>query len=145
MRKILILGSGAGGTIVANMLQKQLNDAEWEITIIDRQEQHHYQAGYLFIPFGVYARDDILKPKKEFIPKGVNFVVDNIVRIDKEQRRVETEKGQYDYDWLVIATGCNIYPSEIDGLQDRRRTDVFDYHTTDGTMAHYKKLKYYKS
>ena len=51
MRKILILGSGAGGTIVANMLRKELPESEWKITIIDREEQHHYQAGYLFIPF----------------------------------------------------------------------------------------------
>ena len=53
MRKILILGSGAGGTVVANMLRKELVESEWEITIIDRKEQHHYQAGYLFIPFPI--------------------------------------------------------------------------------------------
>jgi sulfide:quinone oxidoreductase len=63
MRKIVILGSGAGGTIVANQLRKQLSESEWQITIIDRDEQHHYQAGYLFIPFGIYSRADILKPK----------------------------------------------------------------------------------
>lgn len=70
MRKILILGAGAGGTIVANMLRKQLSEAEWQITIIDKDERHHYQAGYLFIPFGVYSEGDVLKAKKDFIPQG---------------------------------------------------------------------------
>ena len=37
MRKILILGSGEGGTIVANMLRKELVGSEWGITIINRQ------------------------------------------------------------------------------------------------------------
>ena len=70
MRNILILGAGAGGTIVANMLRQQLSEAEWRIVIIDRDDRHHYQAGYLFIPFGIYGQADVLKPKQEFIPRG---------------------------------------------------------------------------
>jgi sulfide:quinone oxidoreductase len=146
MRKILILGSGAGGTIVANMLRKELLESEWEITIIDRQEQHHYQAGYLFIPFGVYSEHDVIKPKKEFIPKGVNFVLDNVVKINSEERQVETETGgQYNYDWLVIATGCDIAPVEIDGMMDGWGTDIFDFYTLDGSLELYKRLKYFNS
>ncbi len=146
MRKILILGSGAGGTVVANMLRKELVESEWEITIIDRKEQHHYQAGYLFIPFGIYSENDVIKPKKEFIPKGVDFVVDNVVKINKDERRVETEQGrQYDYDWLVIATGCDIVPTEIDGMMDGWCTDIFDFYTLGGALELRKRLKYFDS
>jgi sulfide:quinone oxidoreductase len=145
MQNILILGAGAGGTIVANMLRKQLVESEFQITIIDRKEQHHYQAGYLFIPFGVYSEEDVLKPKKEFIPRGVDFVVDNVVKIDKDQRRVETEKGHYDYDWLIIATGCEIHPEEVDGMMDGWRKDIFDYYTLGGALELRKKLKYFNS
>ena len=45
MKKILILGSGAGGTMVANNLCKKLNPKEWEITMLDNDEVHHYQPG----------------------------------------------------------------------------------------------------
>lgn len=146
MRKVLILGSGAGGTIVANMLRKELAEQEWEITIIDRNEQHHYQPGYLFIPFGIYGENDILKPKKGYIPKGVEFVLDNIVKIDKDQRKVETAAhGSYDYDWLVVATGCDIHPEEIDGMVDGWRKDIFDFYTLDGALALRKALKYFNS
>ncbi len=146
MRKILILGSGAGGTVVANMLRKELVESEWEITIIDRKEQHHYQAGYLFIPFGIYSENDVIKPKKEFIPKGVDFVVNNVVKINKDERRVETEQGrQYDYDWLVIATGCDIVPTEIDGMMDGWHTDIFDFYTLGGALELRKRLKYFDS
>lgn len=145
MRKVLILGAGAGGTIVANMLRNEVPESELEITIIDRDERHHYQAGYLFIPFGVYSSDDVIKPKKGFIPQGVEFVVDYIVKIDPENRRVETRLGKYEYDWLIISTGCDIAPGEIDGMNDAWRTDVFDFYTLEGAVALSKKLKYFDS
>jgi sulfide:quinone oxidoreductase len=145
MRTILILGAGAGGTIVANMLRKELSEAEWRITIIDRDERHLYQAGYLFIPFGIYGEQDVLKPKKEFIPRGVDFVVDEILKVDPGQRRVETRLGKYDYDWLIIATGCDIQPSEIDGMMDGWHQDIFDFYTLQGALALRQKLKYFNS
>ena len=146
MRKILILGAGAGGTIVANMLRQQLPESQWQIVIIDRDDRHHYQAGYLFIPFGVYGEADVLKPKKEFIPPGVDFVVDRVVKIDKNERTVETLTGKhFDYDWLVIATGCDIHPEEIDGMMDGWRKEVFDYYTLEGALALAKQLRYFNS
>jgi sulfide:quinone oxidoreductase len=146
MRNILILGAGAGGTIVANMLRQQLSEAEWRIVIIDRDDRHHYQAGYLFIPFGIYGEADVLKPKQEFIPPGVDFVVDQVVKIDKDQRSVETQTGKrFDYDWLVIATGCDIHPEEIDGMLDGWRKEIFDYYTLEGAMALAKQLRYFNS
>ena len=146
MRKIVILGSGAGGTMVAANLRKELPEDEWQITVIDREEQHHFQSGYLFIPFGIYSKTDILKPKRDFIPKGVEFVVDNVVKINTDQRRLEAESGRnYDYDWLVIASGCRIVPEEIEGMLDSWRVDVFDFYTLDGALALRKKLKYFSS
>jgi sulfide:quinone oxidoreductase len=78
MKKLLILGSGAGGTIVAAKMAKSLGD-DWKITVIDRDWKHHYQAGWLFVPFGVYTMADCMKPKSDFIPSGVDFVQDTIV------------------------------------------------------------------
>ncbi len=146
MRKIVILGSGAGGTMVAASLRKELAEDEWAITVIDKDEQHHFQSGYLFIPFGLYSREDVLKPKRDFIAKGVEFVVDKVVKIDTDQRRVETQKGdKYGYDWLVIATGCRIVPEEVEGMMDGWRKDIFDFYTLEGALALRKKLKYFSS
>jgi sulfide:quinone oxidoreductase len=143
MRNILILGAGAGGTIVANMLRKELQQSEWKITIIDREERHHYQAGYLFIPFGIYGEQDVLKPKKEFIPPDVEFVLDTVVKIEPSQRKVQTMLGQYDYDWLVISTGCTIEPSEVEGMLDGWQKDIFDFYTLEGALALRQRLKYF--
>lgn len=145
MKKVLILGAGAGGTIIANMLRKKLPESELEITIIDKDDRHHYQAGYLFIPFGVYSPDDVVKPKKEFIPQGVEFIHDTIVKIEPENRKVTTLLSSYDYDWLVIATGCDIAPKEIEGMKEGFGNNVFDFYTLEGATALYKKLKYFTS
>ncbi len=146
MRKIVILGSGAGGTMVAANLRKELDDGEWQITLIDKDEQHHFQSGYLFIPFGIYSSDDVLKPKRDFIPTGVDFVVDNVTKVDTDQRRLETAKGDnYDYDYLVVATGCRIVPEDVEGMMDAWGEDVFDFYTLDGAVALRKKLKYFDS
>jgi len=58
MKKILILGAGTGGTIMANKLAANMEDNEWQITIIDQDEKHYYQPGFLFIPFGIYTKKD---------------------------------------------------------------------------------------
>jgi sulfide:quinone oxidoreductase len=146
MRKIVILGSGAGGTMVAANLQKELDQGEWQITVIDKDEQHHFQSGYLFIPFGIYSKEDVLKPKRDFIPKGVDFVVDNVIKVDTDQRRLETAKGDtYDYDYLVIATGCRIVPEEVEGMMDVWGEDIIDFYTLEGAVALRKKLKYFDS
>jgi sulfide:quinone oxidoreductase len=132
--------------MVAANLRKELDEGEWQITLIDKDEQHHFQSGYLFIPFGIYSKDDVLKPKRDFVPKGVDFVVDNVTKVDTDQRRLETAKGDnYDYDYLVVATGCRIVPEDVEGMMDAWGEDVFDFYTLDGAVALRKKLKYFDS
>jgi sulfide:quinone oxidoreductase len=148
MKKIVILGSGAGGTMVGVKLRKELSDREWQITIIDNDEMHHYQPGWLFIPFGIYTPEDCMKPKREFIPKNINFVLDEIVGVNPDKRQVEGKKGKYDYDWLVIASGCRPVPEELDGLEDWKPDPTANEHTfftLEGAIALQKKMKYFKS
>ena len=104
-----------------------MNSRQWEITIIDNDEVHHYQPGWLFIPFDVYTPEDCQKPKREFIPEGVNYILDEVVGLDTDARKVEGKKGKYDYDWLIIASGCVIEPEEVDGMMDdwQKNTHTF--------------------
>ncbi len=53
MKKLLILGAGTGGTMMANKMRKELSRDEWKITIVDQEKTHYYQPGFLFIPFGL--------------------------------------------------------------------------------------------
>ncbi|MBW1999929.1 MAG: NAD(P)/FAD-dependent oxidoreductase [Deltaproteobacteria bacterium] len=145
MKQLVILGSGAGGTMVAAKIRKQLDEMEWKITIIDNDEMHHYQPGWLFIPFGIYSPADCTKPKREFISSGVDFVLDEVVGVAPDKREIQGKKGNYTYDWLVIATGCRIMPQEVEGMMEAWRRDIFDFYTLEGAVQLRKKLKYFDS
>jgi sulfide:quinone oxidoreductase len=145
IKKIVILGSGCGGTIVANKLRRNLPESDWQITIIDHDENHHYQPGWLFIPFGIYSPADCIKPKREFIPAGVDFKLDEITRIDPKERRISTKLGHYDYDWLIVSTGCRIAPEEVEGMTDDWKGSVHTFYSLDGAVALRNKLKFFES
>jgi len=144
MKNLVVLGYGAGGTMVATKLREKLKESEWKVTVIDRDWQHHYQPGWLFIPFGIYTQEECAKPKLDFVLKGIDFVLDEVTNIDPVKKRIKTKKGHYDYDWLVVATGCRIMPGEVEGMMEGWRGDIQDYYTPEGAVALYKKWKYFK-
>ena len=137
MKKIVILGAGTGGTIMANRLYKSLPKKEWAITIIDNDPIHYYQPGFLFIPFGTYKKKDVMKPKVDFLPKGVTFLLNTIDRVDAKSNKVFIDGGkEIDYDYLFITTGTHVKPDETPGLKDGLwRKKIFDFYTLDGSLA----------
>ncbi len=143
MKRLLILGAGTAGTMMANHLRKELNDTQWEIDIIDEREEHYYQPGYLFLPFDIYEPEDIVKPIKKFIPNGVNLIRDKIDRILPNENLVKMANGdQLHYDILIIATGNDIAPEEVMGMNGSEwRKSVFDFYTFDGALALRNKLR----
>jgi sulfide:quinone oxidoreductase len=143
MKKIVILGGGTGGTIMANKLRKTLSKEEWEITVVDKDKTHYYQPGFLFIPFGIYGKDDVIKPKANFIPSGVKLVFQEIDKIEPSDNKVVLGDGQIlNYDYLIVATGTNIDIDETPGLNDKLwRKDIFDFYTLDGAVELRKRLR----
>lgn len=91
--------------MMATKMRKLLSPREWEITLIDRDPVHHYQPGWLLVPFGVDTPQGCVRPKKDFMVHGVNFVLDAIKAVDAEHRKVVCQEGTYDYDWIIVATG----------------------------------------
>jgi sulfide:quinone oxidoreductase len=136
MRRLVILGAGTAGTIMANLMRKRLSRAEWAITIVDRDNEHYYQPGFLFVPFGFYARKDIVKPRSKFLPRGVEFIIAEVDRIDPAGNKVLFQDGSdIAYDYLIVATGAYIVPSETPGMLDGWRDTIFDFYTPDGAEA----------
>ncbi|MCW5202137.1 MAG: FAD/NAD(P)-binding oxidoreductase [Candidatus Electrothrix communis] len=145
MKKLVILGAGCAGTMVANNLRKRLDRDEWSITIIDKDDKHLYQPGLIFIPFGMYKPEEIVRTRSEFIGKGINFVVDEIVGVDTETQVVETTAGKYEYDKIIVCTGVSLAPEEIPGMMDGWQTKVFDFYTLEGAINLEKKLRTFKN
>jgi sulfide:quinone oxidoreductase len=137
MKKLIIIGSGTGGTIMANKLRKSLDVDKWEITVIDKEKEHYYQPGFLFIPFGFYKKEDVIKPKYDFMPAGVNIIFSEVNRINGEKNEVILKDGVVlKYDYLIIATGTRIVPEETTGLKDGLwHKNIFDFYTIEGASA----------
>jgi sulfide:quinone oxidoreductase len=143
MKHIVILGAGTAGTMMANHLKHELNLHEWDISIIDERKEHHYQPGYLFLPFDINSREDIIKSITEIIPKGVNFINESIDKVVAEINTVLLTNGTaIPYDILIIATGAKVAPEETTGMKgpDWHRS-VFDFYTFEGALALRNKLR----
>jgi sulfide:quinone oxidoreductase len=144
LKKLVILGHGTGGTIVATKMRQRLPESRWNITVIDQDWQHHYQPGWLFIPFGIYTKEDCVKPKTKYVPPGVNFVLDEILGIDPEKKQVRTKQATFPYDWLVVATGARIVPEEVEGmLGEGWGRDIHNFYTLGGALALHDQIKYF--
>lgn len=137
MRNLLILGGGTAGTVVANKLHKRLPHDEWTITIVDRDDDHHYQPGYLFVPFGGYRPDEIVRSRHHFITDGVELVYGEIDKVSADDNLVHLADGRdLPYDYLVIASGTTPRPDQTPGMLGAEwRRSIFDFYTLDGAEA----------
>jgi sulfide:quinone oxidoreductase len=137
MKRLVILGAGTAGTMMLNKLNKVLNPKEWELVIVDKDKTHYYQPGFLFIPFGIYSQQDVEKPKDKFFPKNARVVEADIDRIEPDENKVYLDSGEtLDYNFLIVATGTEIRPDEIEGMTDELwQKHIFDFYTVDGAVA----------
>ncbi len=143
MRRLLVLGGGTAGTMIANKLRRRLDEDEWVITVVDQDDEHHYQPGYLFLPFGTYRRDDVVRPRHHFLSDGIEMLLGEIERVDAPQNQVSLQDGRrIAYDFLVIATGTTPRPDQTPGmLGPEWRKSIFDFYTLEGAEALAKALQ----
>jgi sulfide:quinone oxidoreductase len=137
MRNLLVLGAGTAGTMTANKLRRRLDEREWTITVVDQDDEHHYQPGYLFIPFGTYDRGDIVRSRHHFLADGLDLVLGEIDRVEPDACVVHLTDGRtLSYDYLVIATGTTPRPDQTPGmLGPEWRRSIFDFYTLEGAEA----------
>ena len=117
MWRILILGGGTGGTLLANRLRRMLPARDADIVVVDQDDQHVYQPGLLFVPFGLADLDEITRPRHRQLHAGIRFRRAAVERVDLGREAVLLDDGTVlGYDVLVIATGARLVPEETEGL-----------------------------
>ncbi len=144
MKRLVILGAGTAGTMVANRLVRELDMEEWKITIVDEYETHYYQPGFLFIPFGIYNKKDVIKPKRDFLPPEVEVIISPIELIEPDKNRVRLRRDDryLPYDYLIIATGAKTNPEETPGMKEHEwHKSIYDFYTVEGAVALHKHLR----
>jgi sulfide:quinone oxidoreductase len=121
---------------MANKLANALDERDWRITVVDGTDEHYYQPGFLFVPFGTYQMRDLVRPRRQYLPGKVRYILSGIDRIDPEKKRAVLANGEsLRYDCLILATGADIHPEQIEGLlDDEWGRSKFDFYTPRGAQ-----------
>jgi sulfide:quinone oxidoreductase len=136
-KRIVVLGGGTGGTLVANRLRRLLDRDAAEIVVIDPDDKHVYQPGLLFVPFGTASPAALARSRSRQFRPGVTFRQAAVDRVDLEKDEVWLADGTpVGYDVLVIATGARLVPEETEGLTGPGWMEkVFTFYSRSGAAA----------
>ncbi len=120
MKTIAVIGGGSGGISAANHLSYKLREKlkrnEIRIILIEPSRYHYYQPGFLEIPFGLMRQEETYKEIDKVLATGVTLLQEKALKIDLENRSVQTDRSKIIYDFLVIATGARYDFSAIPGF-----------------------------
>ncbi|MCZ6565950.1 MAG: FAD-dependent oxidoreductase, partial [Gammaproteobacteria bacterium] len=140
--KILIVGGGMGGTILANNLARRLNgelkSGKASITMLSASDKHMYQPGLLYVAFGKMSPDEMYRDQVSLLESSITFRVDPVTKFDLAGNHVITESGKkYDYDIIVVATGSRAHAEGTPGLAEH----ALQFYTEADAVNMYKGLQ----
>lgn len=121
--KILVIGGGMGGTILANNLARRLSTeiktGKASITMLSASDKHMYQPGLLYVAVGKMMPDELYRDQVSLLESSITFRVDPVTKFNLKENNVVTESGkQYDYDIIVISTGSRAHAEGTPGLAE---------------------------
>ncbi len=136
-QRIVVLGGGTGGTLVANRLRRVLSPGAVEITVVDQDDSHVYQPGLLFVPFGLADPAEIVRPRGRQLHEGIDYHQSGIDHVDLAGDEVELTDGTVlGYDALVVASGSRLVPDETEGLTEAGWMEkMFTFYSLEGATA----------
>jgi sulfide:quinone oxidoreductase len=126
-RRVLILGAGFGGLELATRLSETASDAV-DVTLLDRNDSFFFGFSKLEVMLGRQSADEVRLPYREIVKNGVEFRQETVVGIDPVDRRVETDVGTHDADFLVIAMGADYDMASTPGFEE----GGFEYYSLAG-------------
>jgi len=141
--RIVVLGAGTGGTLIANRLRRRFRDRNAAITVIDQDDCHVYQPGLLFVPFGLVGPGEIVRPRHAQLLDGIAFQKSRVDSVVTDASEVRLADGAVlGYDVLIVATGAQLLPGETDGMTGPGwMENVFTFYSPEGAAALHEALK----
>ena len=144
-KQIVILGGGTGGTMTANRLRRHFDRDEAEIHVVDRDDEHVYQPGLLFVPFGLASVEEIVRPRRRQLRNGVVFHENEVAEVLVDRNEVLLDdRTVLPYDVLVVASGVRLQPEETEGMTGPGWNErVFTFYSPVGAHALHGALEHF--
>lgn len=117
MQRTLILGGGIGGIVSSTVLKKAMNSS-MQVTVIDRNPDHHYNSAFPFLMIGERKPQDITRQLMDLSKKGIEFINNEIRVIDFKNQHVITNQQIIEYDYLIISLGVEYHPETVPGFNE---------------------------
>ncbi len=114
--KIVIVGGGAGGIGISNMLLRKLKGAH--ITVIEPGDFHWYQPGQTLLLAGTYdTKNDVIAPLDRYTDSDIKWQKQTVVAFQPDANMVITDSGEkIAYDYLIVSTGLELRYDLIEGM-----------------------------
>jgi sulfide:quinone oxidoreductase len=116
-RHVVILGAGFGGLELATCLSETVSDAV-NVTLIDRNESFFFGFSKLEVMMGRQSAAEVQLPYGDLAKDGVEFRRETVTAIDPAARRVATDGGVHEADFLVVAMGADYDFGATPGLAE---------------------------
>jgi sulfide:quinone oxidoreductase len=113
--RVLVLGAGFGGLELATTLSEALGD-DIDVTLIDRNAAFSFGSSKLDVMFGRTTLSEVRLPYADIAKPGVRFLQQSILSIEPTARRVTTDGGVHEADYLVVALGADYDLASTPGL-----------------------------
>lgn len=129
-RTVLVLGGGVGGLVAANELRRRLGPRD-RVVLVERAARHLFQPSLLWLMVGRRRREQIERPLRSLLVRGVDLVEAEVRAIDPQARQVTTSTGVLSADALVIALGAELAPDAAAGYREA----ALNFYAPEGAAA----------
>jgi sulfide:quinone oxidoreductase len=135
-RHIAVVGGGTGGTVLANDLAERLGPeieaGDVRVTLFDADEDHVYKPVWLYVAFGQREPEDGRRPLRELVDDRIDIRHEYVVDVDTDAKELELvdDPRPVSYDHLVLATGSEIAPDRVPGLE----AGAHNFYSEDGAQ-----------
>lgn len=123
-RTAIVLGGGSGGLTAANELRRLLA-SEHRVVLVERERDHLFAPSLLWLMVGDRRREQVTRPLRDLLHRGVELVHGDVTRIDPERRTIAVGEREMPFDALVVALGAELAPETFPGYADAAH-DFFD-------------------
>ena len=87
MQRVLVIGAGAGGLMVANRMRRTIGRGKVGITVLERNDRHTYQPGFAPLLFDLDKPENLTRPTQDLLLNGISLIADEATLIAPKENK----------------------------------------------------------